>query len=608
MSDPLFATPDIAIEKRGDGSCILRSRQPLLPYPRRLGESLEHWARTAPDRVFLAERDGAGAWRRITYAAAWHAARAIGAALLARGLSPEGPVVILSENGIDHALLTLGALQVGVPVAPVSVAYSRLSQDFAKLRHIVALVRPGLVYARDGAAFAKPLVALDLAGVEIVVSVNPPDRAATAFADLLATQPSTASDAAYAATGPDTVAKILFTSGSTGLPKGVINTQRMLCANQQMIAQLWPFLERRPPVIVDWLPWNHTFGANHNFNMVLRHGGTLYIDDGKPAPGLIERSLATLREISPTLYFNVPLGFAMLVDHLERDKALAANFFRELDFLFYAAASLPQPLWERLERVSLKARGERVPMVSAWGATETAPMATAVHFPIARAGNIGLPPPGAELKLVPHGDKLELRVRGPHVTPGYWRRPDLTAAAFDDEGFYVTGDAGRFEDPAAPARGIVFDGRLAENFKLTSGIWVNVGALRVAAIAACAPLVADAVITGHDRDAIGLLVFPNVAACRARCPKVAVDASAAEIIAQRSVRDTLRAGLQRHNETAEGSSTRIARALLLAEPPSIDANEITDKGYINQRAVLERRAAKVEMLHREPAGAEIILL
>ena len=606
MRDPFFAAPDIAIERRDDGSCILRSRQTLLPYPRVLGESLAHWARVAPDRVFLAERDGDG-WRRVSYGEAWQAARAIGSALVARRLSAERPVVILSENGIDHALLTLGALQVGVPVVPVSVAYSRLSRDFGKLRQIVALVRPGLVYARDGAAFAQALAALDLRDVETVVSVNqPPERPATAFADLLAAAPTTAGDAAYAATGPETVAKILFTSGSTGSPKGVINTQRMLCANQQMIAQIWPFLERRPPVIVDWLPRNHTFGANHNFNMVLRHGGTLYIDEGKPAPGLIERSLTTLREISPTLYFNVPLGFAMLVDHLERDDRLAANFFRELDFLFYAAASLPQPIWERLERVSLKARGERVPMVSAWGATETAPMATAVHFPIARAGNIGLPPPGAELKLVPHGDRLEMRVRGPHVTPGYWRQPDLTASAFDGEGFYLTGDAGRFEDPGEPVRGIVFDGRLAENFKLTSGIWVNVGALRVAAIAASAPLVADAVVTGHGRDAIGLLVFPNLAACRALCPDLSVGADAAELIAQRSVREALRAALQRHNETAHGSSTRIARAVLLAEPPSIDANEITDKGYINQRAVLERRAETVEMLYREPAANEAI--
>jgi feruloyl-CoA synthase len=609
MRSPRFAAPDIEVEQRRDGSRVLRSRQALLPYPDRIGEWLEHWAGVAPGRVFLAERDGAGGWRRVTYGAALEAARAIGSALVARGLSAERPVVILSENGIDHALLTLGALHVGVPAVPVSVAYSRLSQDFAKLRHIMALVRPGLVYARDGGAFAAALAALDPADAELVVSVNPPrDRAATAFADLVATPPSAAGDAAHAATGPDTVAKILFTSGSTGLPKGVINTQRMLCANQQMIAQLWPFLATRPPVIVDWLPWNHTFGGNHNFNLVLRHGGTLHIDDSKPAPGLIERSLTTLREISPTLYFNVPLGFAMLVEHLERDDALARNFFRDLDFLFYAAASLPQPIWERLERVSRKARGDMVPMVSAWGATETAPMATAVHFPMARAGNIGLPPPGAELKLVKQGDRLEMRVRGPHVTPGYWRHPELGAAIFDDEGFFLTGDAGRFEDETAPARGIVFDGRLAENFKLTSGIWVAVGALRVAAIAACAPLVADAVIAGHDRDAIGLLLFPNIAACRALCPALPGDAAIGDILARPEVRDAVAAGLRHHNDTAQGSSTRIARALLLAEPPSIDANEITDKGYINQRAVLARRAALVEALYGEKAVVEIVIL
>ena len=608
MIPTLFATPDIEIEERADGSRILRSRQALGPYPRRLGEWLRHWAGAAPERIFLAERDGAD-WRRVTYGAAWQAARAIGSALVARGLSPERPVVILSENGIDHALLTLGALHVGVPVAPVSVAYSRLSQDFAKLRHIVALVRPGLIYARDGAAFAKPLAALDLRGAELVVTINPPPgRPATEFAALLATAPSAAADAAHAATGPETVAKILFTSGSTGLPKGVINTQDMLCANQQMIAQIWPFLATRPPVIVDWLPWNHTFGANHNFNMVLRNGGTLYIDEGKPVPGLVERSLANLRAVSPTLYFNVPLGFALLVEHLERDPALSANFFRQLDFLFYAAAALPQTIWERLERVSLQARGSKVPMVSAWGATETAPMATAVHFPIARAGNIGLPPPGADLKLVPHGDRLEMRVRGPHVTPGYWRRPDLTESAFDAEGFYLTGDAGRFEDEDAPSLGIIFDGRLAENFKLSSGIWVAVGALRIAVIAAGAPLVADAVITGHDRDAIGVLVFPNLAGCRALCPQLAADAPTETVIAQPVLRDALAAGLRRHNEASQGSSARIARALILAEPPAIDANEITDKGYINQAAVLARRAALVEMLYSEPAAAEVIVL
>jgi feruloyl-CoA synthase len=602
-----FAAPDIAVEHRPDGSRILRSQQTLEPHARCIGVYLQHWAEQAPDRVFLAERDGIS-WRRITYREAWQAARSIGQALLDRGLSAERPVVILSENAIDHALLTLGALHIGVPVAPVSVAYSRVSLDFAKLRHIVGLVRPGLIYARDGMSFAKPLAALDLRGIELVVSVNPPaERQATLFQDLVATPTRREVDAAFAETGPDTVAKILFTSGSTGLPKGVVNTQRMMCANQQMITQLWPFLERRPPVLVDWLPWNHTFGANHNFNLILRHGGTLYIDDGKPVPGLIERSIAALREISPTLYFNVPLGFAMLVEHLERDAALAEIFFRELDVLFYAAAALPETIWQRLEAVSRKARGEKITMISAWGATETAPMATAVHFPIARAGNIGLPPPGGELLLVPQGGRLEMRVRGPHVTPGYFGRPDLTAAAFDEEGFFITGDAGRFHDPDAPERGIVFDGRLAENFKLSTGIWVNVGALRVAAIAACSPIVADAVVAGHDRDAVGLLLIPNLAACRALCPELPAEATLSEVVAAMPVREALRHLLRRHNETSPASSTRITRALFLTEPLSIDANEITDKGYINQRAVLERRAALVERLYAEPAPPEIVV-
>ena len=604
-----FAAPDIATERRPDGSLILRSRQALASYPRCLGVDLARWAEQGPDRTFLAEREAAGGWRRISYRAAWDAARAIGQGLLDRGLSAERPLLILSENAIDHALLSLGAMHVGVPVVPVSVAYSRLSQDFAKLRHIVELVRPGLVYARDGAAFAKALAAIELAGAELIVSANPPlGRAAAFFTELLATTPGRAADEAFAAVGPDTVAKILFTSGSTGIPKGVINTQRMLCANQQMIAQLWPFLSRRPPVVVDWLPWNHTFGANHNFNLVLRHGGTLFIDEGKPASNLIDKSIANLREISPTLYFNVPLGFAMLADHLERDGELASGFFRELDFLFYAAAALPQTIWDRLERASLAALGRKIPMVSAWGATETAPMATAVHFPIARAGNIGLPPPGAELKLAPEGNRLELRVRGAHVTPGYFRRPDLTRAVFDEEGFYRTGDAGIFLDAARPETGIVFDGRIAENFKLATGVWVSVGALRVAVIAAGAPLITDAVVAGHDCNAIGLLIVSNVAACRALCPGLAADAPVAEILAASAVRDMVSAALRRHNERAAGSSERIARAVLLAEPLSIDANEITDKGYINQRAVLERRAVLVERLFAEPVPAEVIVM
>ena len=462
----------------------------------------------------------------------------------------------------------------------------------------------------------------------------PAGLAATAFGELLERPPGSDVAARFAAIGPDTLAKILFTSGSTGTPKGVVNTQRMLCSNQQAIAQVWPFLEERPPVIVDWLPWSHTFGGNHNFNMMLRNGGTLYIDAGKPAPGAIEITARNLREVPSTIHFNVPRGYDMLVPHLGSDATLRATFFRDLDVLFYAAASLPPHLWETLERLSIAATGRRVAMLSAWGSTETAPSATQVHFPIDRPGVIGLPGPGTEIKLAPAGAKLELRVRGPNVTPGYWRRPEgsaRTAAtgdgrtggqpaesaatgdrlsggpaseAFDEEGFLRTGDAGKLADPRDPSRGLLFDGRLAEDFKLTSGTWVHVGELRTAAIAAGAPVIQDAVVTGHDQPDVGLLVFPNPAGCRSLCHDAPPDATLVELIGRPEVRRRLRAGLAAHNAMNPASSRRISRVLLLDEPPSIDAGEITDKGYVNQRAVLARRAALVERLHAGGAAAD----
>ncbi|HXZ01636.1 MAG TPA: feruloyl-CoA synthase [Stellaceae bacterium] len=604
----LFARAAVIAERLPDGGLVLRSPYALGEIPRSLGRLLEGWAGRAPDRVFLAQRDAAGGWRRVTYREALASARAIGEALLDRGLGPERPVMILSDNGIEHALLALGAMHVGVPVTPVSTAYSRLSQDFAKLRYIRDLIAPGLVFAEDGERYAAAIAALPLGDAELVVTANPPmGVAATLFADLAGTRPTEAVDRAFAAVGLDTVAKILFTSGSTGEPKGVINTQRMLTSNQESYVRAWPFLAARPPVILDWLPWNHTFGGNSDFNMILRNGGTLYIDDGRPVPGLIEKSVANLREVSPTLYLNVPRGFAMILDHLERDPALVRNFFRELDLILYAGAALPQSLWARLEALSLASVGYKVAMVSAWGTTETAPLATVVHYPIERAGNIGLPAPGCAVKLVPVGDKLELRVRGPNVTPGYWKRPDLTAEAFDAEGFYRPGDAARLEDPEVPRRGIVFDGRLGENFKLSSGTWVSVGALRVALIAACAPVIEDAVITGHDRDEIGLLVFPSLAGCRGLCPHLPPDAPLSALVKEKAVADALAASLARHNAAAGGSSHRIARALLLDHPPSIDKGEITDKGYINQRAVLTHRAALVERLYADPPSADLVL-
>lgn len=598
-----FAEPAIIAAEIPGGGLLLRSREALLPHAAHVGEWLVKWNTKAPDRVFLAERTpiskGLGPWRRVTYAEALAASEAIGQALLDRGLGPERPVVILSDNGVDFALLSLGAMRAGVPVAPVSPAYSLMSKDYKKLRYIIDLVKPGLVYASSGKLFEAALQAINLAPsghAEIAVSAHPPKSLrSTPFSDLTATRPGEAIKNAQIT--PDTVAKILFTSGSTGEPKGVINTQRMLCSSQQALAQVWPLLddETRPPILVDWLPWNHTFGGNHNFHMVLRSGGTLYIDAGKPAPGLIDITADNYREISPTLVFNVPRGYDMLLPFLERDHELRDSFFRRLDLIHYAAAALPKHLWERMEKLSIASRGERVPMVSAWGSTETSPLATAVHFFIPGPGNIGVPVPGTEIKMTPSGDKLELRVRGPNVTPGYWKRPDLTAAAFDEDGFVKMGDAGKLAVPGDPSQGLVFDGRTSEDFKLSSGTWVHVGALRVAAVAAGAPVIQDLVLTGHDRDFIGALIFPSLAGCQSLCPDA--HAPLDELIRRPQVRDPLAAALRAHNAMSPGSSTRIRRALLLAEPPSIDAGEITDKGYINQRAVLTRRAPLVEALH-----------
>jgi feruloyl-CoA synthase len=569
-----LAPAKVELQKRADGTMLLRSPQKLGPYARCVTEWLAQWSDRAPDRVFLAERASANSWKKITYREAYGAVRRIGQALLDRGLNEERPVAILSDNSIDHALLALGAMHVGIPVAPVSPAYSLLSKDFGKLKHIFELIAPGLVYASDPQKFAPALAAVG--------------AKSTPVAELLETNPGSTQEREHAAVRPETVAKILFTSGSTGIPKGVINTHRMLCANQQMLAQAWPFVEDRPPVVVDWLPWNHTFGGNHNFNLVLRNGGSIYVDGGKPVPGLVETTARNLGEIAPTMYFNVPRGYDLLLPFLENDAGLRRNFFRSLEVLFYAAAALPQNLWERLQRLSREENNRSLAMLSAWGSTETAPLATSVHFPMERAGVIGLPVAGCELKLVPAAGKLEVRVRGANVMPGYYKRPDLTAAAFDEEGFYRIGDAVKFADPADPAKGIVFDGRVAEDFKLSTGTWVNVGAVRVKLIAAADPLIQDAVITGHDRDQLGALVFLSPAA---------KGLGPADL--QRKLIDVL-------NKLSQegGSSTHPVRLMLMTEPPSIDANEITDKGYMNQRAVLERRAALVEKLYAD--GADVI--
>ena len=589
---------DAEFTRREDGAILIRSPHPLPAYPDKLTSRLEHWAAVAPERTFLAQRDANGRWRALSYTQTLMHVRAIGQALLDRGLSAQRPVAILSGNDLEHALLALAAMHVGVPYAPISPAYSLISTDHAKLRFILQLVTPGLVFAAHGERFAGAIAAAVAPDAELVVTeAVTAGRATTMFGAVLECSATAAVGQAHAATGPDTIAKILFTSGSTGQPKGVINTQRMLCSNQAMIATTLPYLHEVPPVIVDWLPWNHTFGGNHNIGLVLHNGGTLYIDDGRPLPGQFERTVRNLREIAPTVYFNVPRGFEELVPYLEREPALREKFFSRVGMLFYAGAGLSQPVWDAFDELAVQTCGERILWITGLGATETAPFATCANWEAGRSGMIGLPAAGQEMKLAPVGEKFEARFRGPNVSPGYWRQPELTRAAFDEEGYYRMDDAVRFADPDHPEQGLMFDGRLAEDFKLSSGTWASVGPLRTRFIAAGAPLVQDVVVAGPDRDYIAVMVFARVDECRTLCPHLPKQASASEVLADLAVRSRFQALLDHLAGEATGGATCIERALLLEVPPSIDANEITDKGSINQRAVLERRAALVEELY-----------
>jgi len=604
-----FAPRAVDVERRADGTVILRNARPLGDFPRNIVAHLRRWSQEAPARVFMAERRPDRSWRRITYGEMRAAADRAGQALLNRRLGQDDAVMILSGNSIDHAILTFAGMTVGVPVAPVSVAYSLVSQDHAKLRHVFDLVKPRLLFVQNGRQYEKALAALDLRGVEVVVAADPPANIpSTPLAGLLATNAGPEVDAAYEATGPDTVAKYLFTSGSTGMPKGVINTQRMLCANMKMAElNIEERAEDEPPVLLDWLPWNHTMAGNYTVHSCMRAGGTYHIDAGRPLPGQFEETIANLREISPTSISNVPVGFAMLAARLEQDAELRQSFFRKLKLLGYGGASLPQELWQKIQDLAVATVGERIAFVTGWGSTETAPTATSLNWFVEGSGIIGLPFPGVELKMVPVGDRYELRLRGPIVFPGYLKRPDLTAAAFDEEGFYKIGDAGRFVDPDDPREGLRFAGRVVEDFKLSSGTFVHVGTLRIAAIDAMAPAAQDAVVAGHDKPFVGLLVWPNLAQARALAGLPA-DAPSEAVVADVKVREHIRAGLARHNREVTGSSMRIGRVVLMAEPPSIDGNEITDKGYVNQRAALERRADLVMRLYADPPAADVIVL
>ena len=602
--DKVFGIEHCFVERRADGSALVRSSPALADWPQRYSDRLVHWAREAPDRTFVARRDPAGAWRRITYAQAHDTVRRLGQALLERGLSAERPLVILSENDLEHAMLAQAAQYVGVPHAPVSVAYSLVSRDFEKLRRIVALLTPGLVYASDGRRYEAAIEAAVPAGVEVAVGTAPPARGATPYSALACAEAGPRVDAARLACGPDTPFKFLFTSGSTSQPKAVITTNRMICSNLQMIRQALPPLARAP-VLVDWLPWSHTFGGSHNVGIVMFGGGTLYIDDGKPVPGLFETTLANLREIAPTVYFNVPRGFEILAQVLRDDPAFRDHFFSRLSMLFYAGAGMPQPVWDALYAASQAATGRRVPIVTGLGMTETAPSALFTNRADVRSGMIGLPCPGVVAKLAPMGDKTEIRYRGPSVTPGYWRNPQASAQAFDEEGFFRSGDAVVFVDPSDPDLGFRFDGRIAEDFKLATGTWVSVGPLRAAFVALGDPFVQDAVVAGLDRDEVGLLVFPNIDALRARVPAPLRDAPADELAACAPVRSIFSDLLARLASRATGSANRPARALLLIEPASIDLGEITDKGSVNQRAVLAHRAAAVDALYDDSNPAVI---
>jgi feruloyl-CoA synthase len=507
-------------------------------------------------------------------------------ALLDLDLKPQAPVVVVSDNGLDHLLLALAAQHIGRASCSVSSAYSRMTRDHRRLHGILNALGPALVFADRadlyGAALGDAGLSVPLVfgqGAESVPGALP-------LARLQATEEGPGVMRAFAGITPDTHAKYLLTSGSTGHPKVVINTHRMLCANQQMIAQAWRFLAQERPVICDWLPWSHTFGGNHNLHLVMRNGGTLVVDEGRPAPGAVEKTLANLVEVQPTLWFNVPRGIDLMLPLLEADDAAARRVFARLRAVFYAGAALPQASWERLQALARRVLGRELWLTTSWGSTETSPAVTSAHFALERAGNIGVPLPGVELKFVPNGAKLELRVRGVNVFPGYRDAPELTARAFDEQGFYCIGDAGRLVDEAAPERGVPFDGRVAEDFKLGTGTWVSVGTLRVRAISALSPLAQDVVVAGHDRDEVGLLVFPSAAALA--LPE-----------AERQAR--IVAALAAWRAEGGGSSQSPARARILAEPPSVDAGEITDKGYLNQAAVLARRGAEVAALYRDDA-------
>jgi len=602
-----FQRHNVEREIRPDGTILLRSKHPLSPTAARTGDWLHQWAGEAPDRVFLAERSGAG-WREETYAGVLGKVRAVGAALLARGMGPETPILIISGNGVDHGILALAAQYVGVPIVPVAEQYALVHGAHGRLREAASLIRPKMVYAVDAEQFGEALALDFFEGVEIVASrpgSRPGSRQITTFSELLKGDAGIDVDAAFGKVTPDTVGKILMTSGSTSSPKGVLTTHRMMCVNQTQLADALPFLRKRPPVIVDWLPWNHVFGGSHNFNMMLANGGSLYIDDGKPVKGLFDRTVENLKLKTGTLAFNVPLGFGMLLSALEQDADLRRRFFEDLDLVFYAGASLPQETWSGLERMAMEIKGEIPLMTSSWGLTETAPAAMMQQEPAPRSGIVGVPVNGVTVKLIPDEDmRCEVRVKGPSIMPGYFNDPEKTAAAFDDEGFFITGDAMVFLDPDDPNKGMRFDGRISEDFKLQSGTWVRAAQLKLDMLSRLAPLAADLIITGADRKQIGVMIFPNVAELSREGFELKEEDGA---IACALLQGEIHRRLSERAREISGSSALVSRAIVLAEPPSMPEGEMTAKGNLNIRKVLSRREALLERLYSDNDPAVVTI-
>src|SRR5467141_1199827 len=609
VRDVRVASLQVIVDRRENGVIYVRSPQPLGDYPARVTDRLEFWATRAPSRIFLAKRAPDGNWHTVTYAETLARVRRLARGLLDRGLSASRPLMILSGNSIEHGLLALAAMYAGIPYAPIAPAYSLAVKEFTALSYVWQNFGPAMVFADEGARFTLALKAVTQDETEIVFHKSRPEgMRSISLEELEDSEPSPAVDEANWRTGPDSIAKILYTSGSTGLPKGVITTHRMLCSNQQMLQQMMQSFADEPPVLCDWLPWNHTFGGSHNFGIALYNGGSLYIDAGKPTPDLFGETLRNLREIAPTAYFNVPKGYEMLLGHLQTDPGLRKTFFSRVNLLFFAAAGLSQHIWDALQDLAFETCGEEILVVTGLGATESAPYALSTGIEGATSGCLGLPVPGVELKLVPVDEKIEARLRGPSITPGFWRRPELTRVAFDEENYYRLGDAIKFADPQDPLKGFVFDGRLNEDFKMSSGTWVRVGPLRMRLLTHFGVLVQDVVIAGPDREFPTALFFPALEMCRKLCAGLLPNAPAAEVLAQPDVRVVFQERLDSFASASTGSSTRIERAILLDTPPSIEVQEITDKGSINQKAVLGNRAALVEDLYREPIPAHVLTL